>query len=140
MFPVVDIREAFVALFGEDAPAVPTDKQQLLQLPMTQLSVIEARLPEFYESLAAAPEGLPAAVALRYSRGELQPSDAPVLRAHGMPATAQKLEKNAADAALAEMGAELAARRTAFAENAANRLVEQERVRTLSKRGFVGKV
>ena len=134
------MQEAFVALFGEDAPAVPTNKEQLMALGMTQLATVEARLPEFYESLAANPEALPAAVALRYSKGRLQPSDAPVLRAHGMPFTAQKLEKGAADAAVADLTQKLEAARTAHEQTEARRKADYERVRALSRRGFVGKV
>ena len=137
---MVDIREAFVALFGEDAPSVPTNKQELMALPMTQLATVEARLPEFYESLAAAPEGLPAAVSLRYSKRQLQPCDAPVLRAHGMPFTAQKLERGAADAALADLNQKREFARAAFEQSAPQRQADAERVRALSRRGFVGKV
>lgn len=136
-----DIRESFIRLFGEDkAPSVPTNKQELLALPMTQLATVEARLPEFYESLAAAPEGLPAAVSLRYSKRQLQPSDAPVLRAHGMPFTAQKLERGAADAAVADLTQKLEAARAAHEQTEARRKAEMERVRTLSRKGFVGRV
>ena len=134
------MQEVFVALFGEDAPAVPTNKQELLALGMTQLATVEARLPEFYESLAANPEALPAAVALRYSKGQLQPSDAPVLRAHGMPASAQKLERGAADAALADLNQKRESARAAFERSAPQRQADAERVRALSRRGFVGKV
>ena len=117
-----DIRSAFVALFGEEnAPAVPTTKGEYLALNLMQRAAIEKARPEYVESLCASPESLPAGVSLRYSQGTLQPADIPVLRAHGMPATADRLQREANDATVRELVARTEQMRQQHQENEANR-------------------
>ena len=136
-----DIREALIGLFGEEkAPAVPRTKAELLALPMQQRMAIEQRIPDFYEGLAADPESLPAAVALRYEKNELKLSDASVLAAHGMPATALDIQRKAMDAQLAEVVARTEAQRQRRELDQNDINTRHKRAQQLSRWGITGEV
>ena len=134
------MREAFIRLFGEKSPRVPSNKAELFQLPLQQRMAVERAYPEFYESLAASPEELPAAVSLRHSKGELTMKDIPALMAAGMPLTCNEIQRKAMDAAVAQISERMDEQRQRRELNQQDINHEQERVRGLSRRGYTGRV
>ena len=78
---------------------------------MQQRMALEQALLISTKALAASPEQLPAAVSLRYSRGELTVKDIPALMKVGMPATCRKLQNAARDAAMQKMAEDMEERR-----------------------------
>jgi hypothetical protein len=101
---------------------------------------VERALPEFYESLAASPEELPAAVSLRYSRGELEMGDIPALTAAGMPYTCNQIQQKAMNATVARMNEELEEKRKQRELNQEHINAQQKRAQQLSRQGYVGNV
>ena len=67
-----DIRSDLVKLFGENAPPVPRNKEEMSALSDQQKVAIEVTLPKFYQSVAGEPDKLPAAVSLRREKGTLE--------------------------------------------------------------------
>ena len=135
-----DIREAFVRLFGEKSPKVPSNKAELFALPLQQRMTVERALPEFYESLAASPEELPAAVSLRHSKGELTMKDIPALMAAGMPFSCNQIQQKAMNAAVTRMGEELEEKRKQRELNQNDIDFRHKRAAQMSRHGYTGNV
>ena len=134
-----EIRQELTALFGESAPAAPQTREALMNLPFEQRATIERALPEFYESLAARPDELPAAVSLRLDRGQLTMTDIPMLMSVGMPATANKVQLQAMNASVTQMQQELAEKKAQREANQAQEEARLKRVSDFSRRGGVGR-
>ena len=135
-----DIREAFVRLFGEKSPKVPSNKAELFALPLQQRMTVERALPEFYESLAADPASLPAAVSLRHSKGELTMQDIPALMAAGMPLTCNEIQQKAMNAAVAQISERIEEQRQQRELNQNDIDFRNKRAAQMSRHGYTGHV
>ena len=127
-----DLRQAFVDLFGEDAPAIPQTREEFQRLNITQQQRVAQALPAFHQSLVGNPNSLPAAVSLRRERGELLPGDVAALRAAGLSAEALQLEQTSFANQVASFEKQAEDERAAREASAEYRAAENERARQQS--------
>ena len=143
MTRAVSPAELLVEALGENAPAVPKNAEEFRKLPLTTQQVLTERCGAFVQSLIAVPESLPAAVALRRERGELQFGDVDALRSAGLPLEAAELIEKQGERELQRLRDELQSMREARnipIEHQKQAKAHEERVRRLSRQGYVGRI
>ena len=136
-----DYRDKFVKLFGDDAPAVPKNREELMKLPTLMLCAIEASLPAFYQSVAGDVDKLPAAVSLRRDKGLLTMEDLRDLRRAGMVADAAEVELKYKEHCIQDLQDRVAKKGQYAPDPAVNEAKEREaHARAMSRSGYVGRI